>query len=74
MKLQNCITHWEQYIVLKSYFTNEEPKGSQSPVPEDSSDESHVEEEFPAQMVISTIWGAIKYTTLRASRLTDLDS
>lgn len=28
MKLQNCITHWEQYIALQSYFTNEEQKGS----------------------------------------------
>lgn len=60
MKLQNCIIHWEQYIALQSYFTNEEPKGSQSPVPEDGSDESHMEEKFPAQMVSRIIWGTIK--------------
>lgn len=46
MKLQNCITHWEQYIGKESYFTNEKPKGSQSPVPQDHSDESHVQESF----------------------------
>lgn len=40
-ELQNCNTHWEQCIAQQSYFTNEEPKGSQSLVPEDSPDESH---------------------------------
>lgn len=60
MKLQNCITHWEQCIAQKSYFTNEEPKGSQTPVPEDSADENHMHEEFTTQMVIRIFWGTIK--------------
>ena len=60
MKLQNCITHWEQYIALRSYSTNEEPKGSQPSVPEESSEESHMEEKFAAQMVIRNIWRTMK--------------
>lgn len=56
MKLQNCITHWEQYTAQKNYFT----KGSQSPMPKDSSDESHAKVEFTIQMVIRIFWGTIK--------------
>lgn len=75
MKLQNCITHSEQYIARQSDFTSEEPKGSQSLVPEDSSDDSHRREEFTTQEVIKIIWGlqnCIKPECL--SRTTDSDS
>lgn len=75
MKPQNCNTHWEQCIAQQSYFTNEEPKGSQSQVPEDSPDESHMTEEFTAQEVIKIIWGLQKCIKPECfSRPTDPDS
>lgn len=76
MKPQNCNTHWEQCIAQQSYFTNEEPKGSQSQVPEDSRDESHLKEEFTTQEeVIKVTVGLQKCIKPEClSRPTDPDS
>lgn len=71
---QNCNTHWEQCIAQQSYFTKE-PKGSQSLVPEDSPNESHMKEEFTTQEVIKIIGGLQKCIKPEClSKPTDPDS
>lgn len=60
MNIQSYITHWEQYIARQRYLTNEEQKGSQSSVPEDNSDQSHVEEEFPHPNAYQNCLGGYK--------------
>lgn len=71
-KLQHPL---EQCIAHQSYFTSKEPKGSQSQVPEDSSDESHMKEKFTTQKVIKIIGELQKCIKPEClSRLTDPDS